>query len=99
MGDEGLNQISAGVFEGVRMSHLQVLGFKIIRNRSLSSSFACRSLWPVSLPRWAQIEIQGEENADGKTHPSLDLLAGNREFGYTILEDPKCSKPEMCLLL
>jgi len=56
--------------------------FKIIRNRSLTSYFAYCSLWPVSLPRRAQIEIQEKENADGKTHPPLELLAGNREFGY-----------------
>lgn len=66
----------------VHISDLEVQRCKIIWNRSLTSYFGCCSLWPVSLPRRTQIEIQEKENADGKTHPSLELLAGNGEFGY-----------------
>lgn len=79
----------------VPIADLPVQCFKFIRNASLTSSFACCSLWPVSLPRWAQIEVQGKANADGKTHPSLELLAGNREFGYRgRVESIECFRPE-----
>lgn len=65
-----------------RIGEVRVQRFTIFRKRSLTSSFACCSLWPVSLPRWTQIEIQEKENVDGKIHPSLVLLVGNRELGY-----------------
>ena len=49
--------LEIGVFPVTR-THSAVCwsGRKVIRNRSLTSYFAC-CLWPVSLPRWTQIPL------------------------------------------